>query len=152
MTTSRAPILYNCTTDDVRVYVNGTPVSLPRGPVPVLLHTPDRPLTQQIRTNANTHTSIRLYTANKPIGVLELPPYQPDAWYLVDADAIREFPWRTDFVTPAMWEYIGGFGDQVPDDLNSPSNDFVVLVGVTRAVHVTATADMPVLDWGPTDA
>lgn len=92
-------------------------LTIPDGDHKFLIRVPgDRTLT----TEMHAYDGVKIY------GGLDIPPVTDDVLYLVSVPTLLEFPERSDFVAPAMWE--------LPTEyLKDETTEFIqVLSGVTK--------------------
>jgi hypothetical protein len=102
--------LVNCTGEDIHVLVGDIPRLLPAAYPPVLLHSvgeqTDAALTVPGRNGRRDPINVDLWRTSPNLGILHDLPAEPGVVFLVDADVLEDFPFRDDFVTPALYRYL----------------------------------------------
>jgi hypothetical protein len=131
--------LVNCLDEAVFIHAGEALVELPKGPSPRLVTSPKSGESINIfyTDNETQHAPLTLYSSVEALGTIGLPPRVAGVWYLVDQDVLRDFPFRDDFVTSAMWEFLPDHADEVTGPMGPH-----VLVGITRAVAVDISVDV----------
>jgi len=143
--------LLNATDSDVWIRDGKKKQKLPRVTPVTLLSSPSREdvVTLDVGdvNDDKFAASVEFYSGVQNLGILEgLPPEMAGVLYLVDPETIVEFPWRVDFVAPAIWG-IRFKKAKKGKKKGKRERMFSVLIGVTRTPWAVSDEDTPVLKF-----
>jgi hypothetical protein len=131
--------LINCLGEPVYVHSGHRLLALPEGPVPELAVVGRDPVKVNVflSDSPKDHAVLHFYRSVDALGTLGLPPRVDGVWYLVELNTLRNFPERTDFVTPSTWEFLPAHATEETGPMGPH-----VLVGVTRSTAADVSLNL----------